>query len=475
MNRLNLDRLEVIGLILVAGFAAILLLSPPFIGMADNGDFFRLMYWGQFAYPPLEYRDQYVGWVTRQFVVARNPLLSWRGFPSSEALFIKASALLSFPFSRNRFDLKVLGSIHVLAYAGAWAVVLSGWRRATGMRSMVLIPGIALIFCDVGYLAYFHSFYAEPASLIFTLTTLGLGLMLTARDGRSVILLALFYASAICLVLAKAQNLPFIAAFLVFGHWLRLSSTDLKWRRVNLAGLGLMTAAGTVLLLVTPATMREANLYNSVFNGILRSSESPADDLTALGLPREYETLRATTYFDSTSAIDIRTEEFRSRFFRVASPAKVIGFYLIRPSRLAEMLGIVSQRAYSLQPPALGNFEKASGAPFQSKTSRWTLWSHAKEALVPRNLWFSLAYLGLLLAVVVILWSRARSSGLPPLFLAFWLMMLISFVTPIPGDGENDLEKHLFLYNLFFDLSVVFLASCLLKAVHLRLDARKAS
>jgi hypothetical protein len=41
-------------------------------------------------------------------------------------------------------------------------------------------------------------------------------------------------------------------------------------------------------------------------------------------------------------------------------------------------------------------------------------------------------------------------------------MMVISFVSPIAGDGENDLEKHLFLFNAFFDLSVILVASSIL-------------
>jgi hypothetical protein len=54
-------------------------------------------------------------------------------------------------------------------------------------------------------------------------------------------------------------------------------------------------------------------------------------------------------------------------------------------------------------------------------------------------------------------------------------MMVISFVTPVLGDGENDIEKHLFIYNVFFDLSLLVLTGHLLRTASSRLDARRRS
>jgi hypothetical protein len=33
-------------------------------------------------------------------------------------------------------------------------------------------------------------------------------------------------------------------------------------------------------------------------------------------------------------------------------------------------------------------------------------------------------------------------------------MMIAAFATPILGDGESDLARHLFAFNAFFDLSL---------------------
>ena len=87
MKRLRPDRAEGLALVLVGAFAFALIVYPPMVGLADNGDFFRLMYWGKFEYLPQTDEDRYVGWIHREFQITKNPLLSWRGYPSSEAIF----------------------------------------------------------------------------------------------------------------------------------------------------------------------------------------------------------------------------------------------------------------------------------------------------------------------------------------------------------------------------------------------------
>ena len=150
MKRYQPDRVEVTALVLIAVLAITLLTVPRFVGVADNGDFFRLLYWGKFAYPALDYHDQYFGWVTRYYLFERNPFLAWYGFPSSEALFIKTSAILGLLLSRERFDLRALGFVHVIAFVLSLALLFTGWRRVIGKRGRALIPLVAIVFCDVG-------------------------------------------------------------------------------------------------------------------------------------------------------------------------------------------------------------------------------------------------------------------------------------------------------------------------------------
>jgi hypothetical protein len=91
--------------------------------------------------------------------------------------------------------------------------------------------------------------------------------------------------------------------------------------------------------------------------------------------------------------------------------------------------------------------------PYESKATRWNLWSQAKQRYFPKSVWFQLcAFCHLFPADRHLLVARGRSRS-AVLFLSVMAgMLIISFVTPIPGDGQNDLEKHLFNYNAILDL-----------------------
>jgi hypothetical protein len=165
---------------------------PPLVGQANNGDFERLMRWGQIRYITQDYAEKYFAWINHEFRIAGNPWLGY-GFPSSEAVFIKLSAIAGdWLLPGDRFDLRILGFVHLLGFVAALWLLLRGWRAYTQRSPFWLLPGFLLLFCDLGYTAYFHSFYSEPSSLIFLLALVGAGLWLAAQPQKTWPGLALF-------------------------------------------------------------------------------------------------------------------------------------------------------------------------------------------------------------------------------------------------------------------------------------------
>jgi len=175
--------------------------------------------------------------------------------------------------------------------------------------------------------------------------------------------------------------------------------------------------------------------------------------------------------------IDTRREEFQAAFYLRMSPFKVAGYYIRHPAPLGRAMSTSAENAYTLQPSPFGNFEKSAGYPFREKATRWTTWSGIKQRHAPRSLWFTTGYLLLLGVSIGAVWwkQKAHTRRLSEFYALLWLMMIISFVTPVLGDGESDIEKHLFLYNVFFDLSLLLLAGHLLRAACSRLDAHRRS
>lgn len=145
------------------------LVVPPIVGMADNGDFPRIMGRFSIGYAPGRPHQNYFTYSTVKFVV--DPANHWAGgFLSSELLL----TLLAFMASRAAgergvFDIRFVGVTHaLLLVAGVWLMLL--WARRFPLVSRAVLAGmLVLVFSDVSYVAYFNSFYSEPASVLFLL------------------------------------------------------------------------------------------------------------------------------------------------------------------------------------------------------------------------------------------------------------------------------------------------------------------
>lgn len=428
------------------------------VGLASNGDFERLMHWGKFEYVTTDSNEKYFNWVNRDFRITQSPWLAWRGFGSSEAIFIKLSAIIGDWLIRgDGFDLRVIGLIHLLAFGAALWLLGQGWRVAMRSSPLYLLPGILLIFCDVGYTAYFNSFYSEPASLIFLLAMVGSGLAITPLEHRR-LGLVLFFLSTGLFIAAKPQNFALIPPLLLFCARLFQLYRKRHQRMVTAAFALSLVAAPVALNLIAPWYTNNGR-YQSTFYGILKDSPDPAADLRDLGLDPKFAVLAGTTIFHTNLPLDIKSQEFERQFYGRINHFKIAKFYLTHPGRLLTKLQITAQNGFQLR-LNLGNYEKSTGLPARTESHRWSVWSDFKQTYWPKSLWFFAGYCLLLAALLL---KGYRRSSLPErtlrdFCLMLWMMMLAAFITPILGDGESDLVKHLFLFNALFDLSMLMLS-----------------
>jgi hypothetical protein len=207
-------RAELAALLLVGVLVFVQLMWPPMVGVVNNGDFERLMKWGGLEYVTTDHEEKYFAWINREFRFARSPWQAWYGFGSSEAIFIKLAAIVGDWWPGDRFDLRLLGVVHLLAFLGACWLLGRGWRALTQRSSLWLLPGLLLIFCDLGYTAYFNSFYSEPATLIFLLAMVGSGFSLAAQPNLNRLTIFCLYAGLF--IAAKPQHFALLPALLLF-------------------------------------------------------------------------------------------------------------------------------------------------------------------------------------------------------------------------------------------------------------------
>jgi hypothetical protein len=404
--------------------------APPIVGMADQGDFRRII--GKFGYGP-EQRDFNMYFVVPKYVPdLENRVRDWEQF-SSEYGFVAAALVLNHIVSKDgALDIKVMGFVHALALIAALFRLLQVTRGSPPWGWIAL----AFVLTDVAYVAYLNTFFAEPASLIFFLLLFAESIQIVSKGMTRVALLR-WSAWAVLFVLAKPAN-----AFpgLLIGLF---ALTFLKASRVAWIGSAAIVGASVFMIATTPQEMKNANTYNLLFLSVIPESRNPAADLQALGLDwRLQDSSRTGAWSPDTRYPELETT---GDIGAKVTQFRLLRFYLARPARFWRHIQAKLPTAMLMRPP-YGNFEPDAGPPHLSRA--FALWSDFHEHVLQRVAKWILFLLLAPAAVVAVQW---RNKELWMEFLALLgLCTLVAFLTAIFGDSWDDI-KHLFLFNLMLD------------------------
>lgn len=438
------------------------LFVKPIVGIADNGDFLRIMTSAGLDYldPNLSYEDKYFGYFIREFKLTS---LGIGGYASTQVPLVIVATLLNRLFhSGHVFDMRFMAVVYGLL------LLLTFWVAVRYHRTLPLVSRIALgallvfVFADVGYIGYFNSLFGEPVSLVFLLLTVALALAAATRDKPSRKLLVAFFVCAIFLTGSKVQNAPVGILIALLGlRYLRLRD-DGAWRK-TVIGFSAFLALGSLAMYVfAPKQLKEINMYQTVFYGVVKDSPTPEADLEELGVSKELAVLAGTNFFTPDTPIPQRDPRMYEQFYNHMSHAKIALFYLKHPGRLFQKLEVAAQNGMTIRPYYLGTYEKAEGMPRGAVSDKFGLWSEWKRSLLPNSLWFLIPFCLIYYVVLWIEWLRAETLGrriYAETFALIGLIGIVAFLIPVIGDGEADLSKHLFLFNVCFDL--MFVASLL--------------
>ncbi|HZG88401.1 hypothetical protein [Paenibacillus sp.] len=443
----------------------------PMIGMANNGDFERVMATAGIGYPSgaAAYADKYFGYAIFEYA---NVPWGFGGYPSTHLLFLFAAKVVNAAlFGGDAFRIAALGAVYGVCLAAAISVIYTGLSAARPLR-LAIAAALAFLFTDVGYVAYFHSLYGEPASLLGFLFAIGFALH--ARRGSRTAL-TLFAAAAILCIGAKAQNAPLAAAFAALPL-LAPRPAGTRGRRAALAAAAAVLLAGAAMYAAAPKELKRINLYQTVFYGILKHSDDVAADLRELGLPEELAPLAGTNYFEAGTAIPQSSPRLTALFYDRIGHGDVLRYYAANPLRFVERLARAAEHSTTIRPYYVGSYAKEAGKPAGAVHLEGAWWSEWKRANVPASAPFAAA---VALAYAALASSRraCARAGLDPAcrapLLAVPCVAAIAYVTPILGDGDADLAKHLFLYNAAFDFMAAT-GAALLAAVLARTAAAAA-
>ncbi|RGB65588.1 hypothetical protein [Provencibacterium massiliense] len=526
------DRLPSPPLLAVLAAAVIMLATlflPPVVGMADNGDFFRVIDdAGLYKFDRYE-KDQYFNYFAKEFGVFQYFKEYGEPFFSSQMPFVRAAMHLDRLFTGDSgvFDVRFLGALFCLW--GLLAIYLLVDYAAYGRpRSEgYLIAALAVFFfADTGYIAYFNSFFAEGLVMVSFLTCLASILLIDQHRYNPYLLLAVFFVSGLVLCSAKQQNAPlgFLLAGLLACMAFRYQKYERLWRSVRREGnvlyitppvdapdfweqeraqlqklraaLGrrgprrwirerfgrerrerrhfkkaalllsaLLALSGAAVYLLIPQEFVNINKYHAMTRGVLMTSQNPEEAVGEFGIDPQYALLDRTIYFDHYPPVDVEGAELRENFYPKYGFVSISLYYLRHPGELMQMIDYAARSAYAIRPEAMGNYERSAGRDPGARDYTFALHSSLKQALTPRTV----GYMFIWIAVVLLCGMRERWRTL---VLAFAILMGLSqFGVSIIGAGDADLSKHVFLYNVAYDFTNFIVISTVLVP---SLSARRA-
>ena len=364
------------------------LFVEPLLGIADNGDFPRLLQPARLVEQTIEYNDRYFHYFNSRYSIA-----PWQGglpaYKSSSILFADLARVLNVAFVDDAvFDVRVLAAVYLLCFLAGIHLILVSSRSLSSRWRMALAAGLLVMFTDPAYTAYFNSFYSEPTVLVCLVLMVGCSLLLVTGQTSSWMALAGYVLAAAVLITAKPM---FVACALVVApHGLYLSRLTAVKSRSWLSG-GL--ACGLLLLAAwyytqTPERLRASTHYIAVFSVLLRQSSAPERDGRELGLKPEWIRYAGTgPYSASSPALD---SAFHAEFIGRVNTLTVPKFFLRHPGHFHKVVSDVARKVSVTKLAYAGYYEKKTGKPPLTKPP--APWSDVRRWLMPRSIWFFLAY-----------------------------------------------------------------------------------
>lgn len=474
---------------------ALLLYVPDVVGIADNTDFARItqptgmvpdsnlkFFYFQRKFDYINSFDNLGDFFRFVF----NPGTGYEnGLKTTQFLFVKTAQLIDGVLSYLKykkiyhFDIVTLSAVYLLLHGISATLLYKSLRTGKRAFDIIILLLLMLIFFNMGYLLYYNSLFGESAILVGFLLWFSILLRLILNEEKKYPLLVLYFICGIIFVGAKVANIPLGFLIALFSVYFIFDVKTAGKKTVVVLGICLTVAASVYLYAKIPDWMSKPNNYHSIFYGILKNSEDPEKDLQKLGIDTKYAVLADTTVYVDHKGFDIYGEEFQKEVHDIAGPLEVTFYYIKNPGRLIEKLKLSAESSVFIRPPYLGNYSKEDNYSIVRFAGRNSLWEWIRKQFTGYAFGIVIAVFLLYFADIVYQYYLFRkqkyifSAGEILVRLMLMIFAGSQWIFPVIGNGEADLIKHMFLFNLLFDTMILLLVTDIFKLdIHNHLNRR---
>ncbi|WP_234125009.1 glycan biosynthesis hexose transferase WsfD [Clostridium hydrogenum] len=463
-----------LALILVIFMCVLTLFVKPIIGMADDGDFFRIISESNLYYLQGKNAQNFEGYFDRNYGIYKYNNENPQIIVSTQTIIVKLAVFIYRVINKDYiFDIRYLAFLYMIVYAiGAYLIVKVLTHDIKSNKFKLFITALfVFIFCDTGYIAYFNSFYGEAANLSFFLLSMGILLYMYKFKKYTILNLIMFFVVSLIFVGSKQQLSPvgILVAIVLFR--LFMTNKEKKFRYISLAFIIMIIASSLYFYKSISGDFDYINRYHAMNRGVLLYEWKPDDILKQFNINPQYSMLEGTVDFNKVPIIDPDSEKLKKEFYSKYSIPSILVFYLKNPRVFGKMINFAIVNGYSIRPKVLGNYEKEAGKPYGKKSNFFSLWSTIKDRFIPHNTFLTIVALGIYLYFAVKRYLLAIKNGdedtqlFEEAFVYIFLVGLSQIFISVIGAGDADLGKHVFMFNVSFDMMFLYSVSLIIKNI----------
>jgi hypothetical protein len=476
--------------LLALSIIAYVLFQFPQPGVADQGDFDRVMFVSGLELKVENVNDpnfvRFFNYTVTDYKITDVSILGLldRLKVTSMAYLITLVSLICKLFGQDTFKTGYLAIAYVMMYVFAMYVIIKYFNIKNKVKLTLFFLITLLVFLDGNYLVWFNSLYGEP--MMITTLMLYISAWIYYIYNRNVLKseekifskIIFIFIAAFLFLGSKIQvltALPIILLMLVKLFWenrslLKRYQVCLLW---FLYGILIVYSVG---LNITNKDISKDTQYNSVFYGVLKDSKNPTQDLIDMGLnPDMAVEAGKHSYLDKGEYVRYvpHSEITQQEFYSKISNSKLVKFYITHPSRLIQGMEYTASQTFSTS-TYLGKYQRKYSETPVREFNRFTLWSSFREHQLPKNLLFLLiVYIAVLTVSIIIYVNNKGFQEIKAKIQLLWGVMfigLIQFPMPYLGNGQADTSKQLYLFNFVFDIilvvSVCWCINKIIRSIH---------
>lgn len=450
----RLLRAEVVAVALLFVVIIGLFFVSPSVGVADNGDFERVMRPVGLDYAGDISQNYFYNYSNPIFKMKNIFLWGTGNYATTQVIPIRIARIINRIFYSQEY-FHTLSLAVVYSFFMLWAVYLIVRNIKTKNK---YFNGLIVLFCvwifgDATNLVYFNSLFGEACSYVFLLLMLGTGLEMIRRDFEKKPLIFFFFAAA--MFFGSKLQYTLLSPLLLFIAVPVYKRYNLK--KVISLCMGITIALSCLIYFIAPSQLGKDTKYNSVFFGVLKNSPNVEQDLKDLRLPAYMAPLAGTNAYDNVTTVDVEGVQFEKDFYEKVGRGKIMLFYLSHFDRLIDKMELTANKAYDNKIGMMGNYKIEDANKPHQLNDRFTSYNEFKKVVYPNSFWtiflFYIVYFAYL--IITMLKSEYNKAFYKRLLLLMILLLgVIQFPLPTIGNGEADIAKQLFIFNATFDIAV---------------------